>query len=152
MGTKSRRGSPLSFASVTITIITILSLFTIVMPSNSSISFHSPTATYSGYLSVSYTGIYHYEDAQPLCGQAFPPCLVPNEVVFYLATENATTIRLVFYCAADYCWDAHQLPFSDGARIYVQGTMLVPSRWPTSEYQPALQFIADLYVFNYTAA
>lgn len=113
--------------------------------------FHSPTATHTGYFSVSYTGVYHYVIAQPLCGKSFPPCWVPSEIVFYLTTENAT-IRLLFYCGQDYCSSSQQLPFHDGEGIYVKGTLLQPSDWPTSKYQPALEFIGDLYVFNYTAA
>jgi len=86
-------------------------------------------------------------DAQPLCAQTFPPCF-GSEVVFYLTTENAT-IQLVFYCGAGYCYSAQQLPFHDGDRIYVKGTLLLPSDWPTNKYQPALRFFGDLYVFNY---
>jgi hypothetical protein len=147
--TKRQSASPLSFASITITLLAILSLVTTIAPVPK-ISFHSPTATYSAYLSVSYTGVYHHVDAQPLCSEVFPPCLVPSEPVFYLTAENATNIQLVFYCGPDYCWSAQQLPFSDGTRIHVEGTLLTPSRWPASEYRPTLQFIADLYVFNYT--
>jgi hypothetical protein len=148
--TKRQSASPLTFASITITLLAILSLVTTITP-GPKIPFHSPTATYSAYLSVNYTGIYHYVYEQPLCGDVFPPCLAPSEEVFYLTTENATNIQLVFYCGADYCWSAQQLSFGEGAKIYVEGTLLVPSRWPTGKYQPALQFIADLYVFNYTA-
>ena len=114
-------------------------------------SFHSPTATHTGYFAVSYTGVYHYVTAEPLCSMSFPPCWTPSEVVFYLTTENET-VRLVFYCGPDYCYNPQQLPFHDGDRIYVKGTLIQPSDWPTSKYQPALQFIGDIYVFNYTAA
>ncbi|MGD0175551.1 MAG: hypothetical protein ABSC50_01855 [Candidatus Bathyarchaeia archaeon] len=118
---------------------------------NTPTAFHSPTATYTGYFSASYTGVYHYVEAQPLCSKNFPPCWVPSEVVFYLTTEN-TTVRLVFYCGLDYCSSAQQLPFHDGDRIYVKGTLIQPSEWPTSKYQPTLQFNSDLYVFKYAAA
>jgi len=144
-----KSASPLSLASVTLTILAVLSLVTTMTPS-AKVPFHSPTATYSGYLSISYTGVYHAVGAEPLCSDIFPPCLVPSEVVFYLTTDNATEIRLVFYCGADYCRSAHQLPFTDGAKICAEGTLLTPSKWPTSEYRPTLRFIADLYVFNYT--
>ena len=117
----------------------------------STISFHSPTATHTGYFSVSYTGVYHYVEAQPLCSKNFPPCWVPSEVVWYLTTENET-VRLIFYCGVGYCYGAQELPFHDGDRIHVEGTLIQPSDWATSEYQPALQFIADLYVFKYAAA
>ena len=144
-----RKGSPLSFASITITLVAILSLFSVSAANSSAVSFRSPTLTQTGYLSVGYTGVYHYVDAQPLCARTFPPCLVPSsEVVFYLTTENAT-IQLIFYCAAGYCYSAQQLPFHDGDRIYVKGTLLQPSEWPTNEYQPTLRFFGDLYVFNY---
>jgi hypothetical protein len=144
-----REASPLSFASITITLVAILSLFSVIVGNSSTISFRSPTITHTGYFAVGYTGVYHYVDAQPFCAQSFPPCLVPSsEVVFYLTTENAT-IQLVFYCGADYCYSAQQLPFKDGDRIYVKGTLLRPSEWPTNEYQPTLRFFGDLYVFNY---
>jgi len=146
----NRKASPLSFASITITLVAILSLFSVItnIPNSSAVSFRSPTLTQTGYLSVGYTGIYHYVDAQPLCAQSFSPCLVPSsEVVFYLTTENAT-IQLIFYCAAGYCYSAQQIPFKDGDRIYVKGTLLQPSDWPTNRYQPTLRFFGDLYVFN----
>jgi hypothetical protein len=75
-----------------------------------------------------------------------------DEVVFYLET-NTTVIRLIFYCgvAPDFCVRADQLPFSDGSLIYVKGTLIEPSKWPTSQFEPTLTFSADLYIFNYTA-
>ena len=151
MQTQKKRAAPLSFASITITLIAILSLFALTT-TNTKIVFQSPTATYSGYFAVSYTGLYNYVDATPVCGQDFPPCLVPSETVFYLTTANATTIRLIFYCGIDYCHSPQQLHFSDGTKILVQGTLIVPSDWPTSKYHPTLQFTADLYVYNYTTA
>lgn len=116
------------------------------------VSFHSPTATHTGYLSVSYTGVYHYVDAHPLCAISFPPCWTPDEIVFYLVTANET-VRLIFYCefGLEYCTHADQLPFHDGARIYVKGTLLVPSDWPTNQFEPSLQFNGDFYVFQYKA-
>jgi hypothetical protein len=117
----------------------------------STISFHSPTATHTGYFSASYTGVYHYVEAQPLCSKNFPPCWVPSEVVFYLTTENET-VRLIFYCSAGFCYSAQQLPFHEGDRIYVKGTLLQPSDWPTNKYQPTLEFVGDLYVFKYATA
>mgnify|MGYP001119853495 CR=1 FL=1 len=107
----------------------------------------SPTVTYQGYLSMSFDGAYHYVAAEPLCRKTFPPCLAPDEVVFYLETERGT-VRLIFYCGLDYCSRATQLPFSDGAHIYVKGTFLEPSKWPAGQYEPNLQFIGDLYVFQ----
>jgi hypothetical protein len=150
---KRNKASPLSFASVVLTIVAILSLFSIWAANIPTVSFRSPTATHTGYFAVNYTGVYHYVDAQPLCAQSFPPCLAPSsEVVFYLTTENAT-IRLVFYCGVGYCWSAQQLPFKEGDEIHVEGTLIRPSDWPTNEYQPTLpRFFGDLYVFNYTTA
>jgi hypothetical protein len=149
--TSRKNASPLSFASVTITLIAVLSLFSAAMPNNPRVSFHSPTATYSGYLSVSFTGAYHFVEAQPLCSEVFPPCLVPSEAVYYLRTENGTAIQLVFYCGDNYCNLVQQIPFGEGEKIYAEGTLLVPSKWPSNQYYPALYFVADLYVFNYTA-
>ncbi len=140
-----------SLVSLILAITAALGLVSAVLNGTPTVPFHSPTATHTGYFSVSYTGVYHYAIAQPLCSQNFPPCWAPGEVVWYLTTENAT-IRLIFYCGLDYCSSAQQLPFHDEAKIYVKGTLLQPSEWPTSEYQPTLQFIGDLYVFKYAAA
>ena len=115
------------------------------------VSFHSPTATYTGSLSIGYTGVYPYLTAEPLCSHSLPPCGTPSELVWYLTTGN-DTIRLIFFCGPDTCSRAQQLPFHDGDRIYVKGTLLQPSNGPTIEYQPTLQFTADLYVFKYAAA
>jgi hypothetical protein len=144
------KGKKASLVSIVIMIVVVVSLFSAWIPSYR-ISFQSPTATHTGYVGMSYTGVYHYVNAQPLCAQSFPPCLVGGEAVFYLSTPNAT-IRLVFYCGAGYCWNAQQLPFKDGDEIHVEGTLLRPSDWPTSKYQPTLQFFGDMYVFNYTSA
>lgn len=111
----------------------------------------SPTATHTGYVAVGYTGVYHYVIAQPLCNHNFPPCLAPGETVFYLVTGNEA-VRLFFYCGLDFCYSAQQLPFRDGDKVSVKGTLLEPSDWETSKYQPTLQFIGDLYVLNYTIA
>mgnify|MGYP001032081847 CR=1 FL=1 len=107
----------------------------------------SPTRTYQGYLSVDYEGVYHYVTAKPLCRNQYPPCFDSDEVVFYLGTTNGT-IRLIFYCGLDYCSEASQLPFGDGAHIYVKGTLIQPSAWPTTKFKPSLNFEGDLYVFQ----
>lgn len=146
-----RKPSVRTLVSLILVITAASGLVSAVLNATSNVSFHSPTATHTGYFSVSYTGVYHYVTAEPLCSMNFPPCWTPSEVVFYLTTENET-VRLVFYCGLDYCYSAQQLPFHDGERIYVKGTLIQPSDWPTSKYQPALQFIADLYVFKYAAA
>jgi hypothetical protein len=111
---------------------------------------HSPTATYSGYFSINYVGVYHYVQATPICRTAFPPCLAPDEVVFFLNAKNGT-IRLVFYCGGivkDYCESPSQLSVSDGACLHVKGTLIVPSKWPSSQFSPRMQFDGDLYVFE----
>jgi hypothetical protein len=145
-----------SLVSLLLMITSVLVLLFAVLNANPTVPFHSPTATHTGYFSVAYTGVYHYVEAQPLCSKTFPPCWVSNEAVFYLVTGNGNeTVRLVFYCGPlqlDYCNSPQQLPFHDGDWIYVKGTLLQPSDWPTSKYQPTLQFTGDLYVFNYTIA
>jgi hypothetical protein len=77
-----------------------------------------------------------------------------DEVVFYLETST-TVIWLIFYCGIvsipDFCARADQLPFRDGAAIYVKGILVTPSKWPTNQFDPALSFNADLYVFSYIA-
>jgi hypothetical protein len=148
----TKKASLLTFTSIIIAFVAIVSLFSAIYTANFRVPSESPTATYSGYLSSSYIGTYHYLDEQPTCAQSFPPCLVPSEVIFYLTTQNGTLIHLYFYCGADYCRDAQQLPLTDGAKIHVEGTLLVPSSWPTSEYNPPLRFTADLFVFSYAAA
>ena len=146
-----RELSARSLVSLILAITAALGLVSAVLNGTPTVPFHTPTATHTGYFSVSYTGVYHYVTAQPLCSKNFPPCWIPSEVVWYLTTENAT-IRLVFYCGLDYCTSPEQLPFRNGARIYVKGTLIEPSDWPTKNYQPTLQFGGDLYVFKFAAA
>ncbi len=148
-----RKCSSLSLPTIILAMIVAVALAAAVLNDTSypTVPFHSPTATHTGYFSVSYTGVYHYVIAQPLCSKNFPPCWLPKESVFYLTTPNAT-IRLLFYCGSDYCSSAQQLPFDDGTEIYVKGTLIQPTEWPTSKYQPTLQFDGDLYVFKYTPA
>jgi hypothetical protein len=111
---------------------------------------HSPTATYSGYFSINYVGVYHYVQAVPVCRNAFPPCLSSDEALFYLNAKNGM-IRLIFYCGGPvkyYCDSPSQLPFSDGACLHVKGTFLEPSKWPSDQYSPLMHFEGDLYVFE----
>ena len=146
----TRKLSMRTLVSLIVAITAALGLVSAVLNATSTVSFLSPTATHTGYFAVSYTGVYHYVTAEPVCSMIFPPCWTPSEVVFYLTTENETAVRLVFYCGPDYCYNPQQISFHDGDRIYVKGTLIRPSDWPTSKYQPVLQFIGDLYVFNYT--
>ena len=111
---------------------------------------HSPTATYQGYLSINYLGVYHYVHAVPICRTAFPPCHAPDEALFYLNAKNGT-IRLIFYCGnivKYYCESPSQLPFSDGTCLHVKGTLLEPSKWPSDQFSPSMHFSGDLYVFQ----
>jgi len=149
---KGKKNSRLgvAFASVIVATVALLGVLSASLP-NPPLTFQSPTATHTGIVGASYTGVYHYVNAQPLCALTFPPCLVGSEVVWYLTTPNET-IRLIFYCGVGYCWNAQQISFKDGDMIHVEGTLLRPSDWPTNRYQPPLQFFGDLYVFNYTIA
>jgi hypothetical protein len=111
---------------------------------------HSPTATYSGYFSIEYVGVYHYVQAMPVCRAAFPPCIATSEFLFYMNAKNGT-IRLVFYCghvAKYYCESPSQLQFSNGTCLHVKGTLLRPSKWPSDQYSPTMSFDGDLYVFE----
>ena len=110
----------------------------------------SPTATYTGQMGVSFQGVYHYLTAVPKCRHNWFPCVTPDEVVFYLETDT-TIIRLILYCGvvSDFCTRADQLPFSEGAVIYVKGTLIEPSKWPANEFEPYISFNADLYVFQH---
>jgi len=110
----------------------------------------SPTATYTGEMGVSFQGRYHYLTAVPKCRHNLFGCAASDEVVFYLET-NTTVIRLIFYCEVvpDFCTPADQLPFSEGAVIYVKGTLIEPSKWPANEFEPYISFNADLYVFQH---
>ena len=112
----------------------------------------SPTATYTGQMGVSLQGRYHYLTAVPKCRHNLFGCVTSDEVVFYLET-NTTIIRLILYCGPvpDFCVRADQLPFSDGAVIYVKGSLIEPSKWPTNQFEQTLSFNADLYIANYTA-
>jgi hypothetical protein len=113
----------------------------------------TPTKTYEGYMNTSYSGTYHYVDAQPTCRNSSPPCLLEaDEVVFYITTNNGN-VRLIFYCGTRvtyYCSGPNDLPFREGDCIFVKGTLLVPSDWPTERFNPTLQFVGDLYVFKYS--
>ncbi len=111
---------------------------------------HSPTATYQGYLSINYLGIYHHVQAVPNCRSGFLPCATPDEALFFMNAKNGT-IRLIFYCgsAVKYYCDIHsQLPFGDGACLHVKGTLIEPSKWPSRQYAPSMHFSGDLYVFE----
>jgi hypothetical protein len=157
-----RKGKNLSWISILLVLTASIGLVSSAMwgilPGfQGGIYWHSPTSTFQGYLSVNYTGIYGQVSARRLCRLSFPPCLAPDEDVFYLNTGNGT-VRLVFYCRSitnlmttvyGYCSNASQLPFGGGACLYVKGTLIVPSEWPTSQFTPALSFTGDLYVFQY---
>lgn len=110
---------------------------------------HSPTATYQGYMSINFLGIYHYVRAVPNCRSGFPPCATPDEALFFMNAKNGT-IRLVFYCGVVkyYCGSPSQLRFSDGTCLHVKGTLLEPSKWPSDQYKPSMHFSGDLYVFE----
>ncbi len=113
---------------------------------------HSPTKTYQGSLSESFYGVYRYVSAVPLCSQTFPPCIHPDEVVFYLETDTGLLVRLIFLCGFENCYRTSQLPFSNGTRVYVKGTLIEPSEWPPLDYEPRLYFAGDLYVLEYSVA
>jgi len=111
---------------------------------------HSPTATYSGNLLINYVGVYHYVEAVPVCRTGFPPCLSPDQALFYLTAKNGT-VQLVLYCGSVvkyYCESPSQLPFKDGACLHVRGTLLEPSKWPSDQYAPSIHFQGDLYVLE----
>ena len=121
---------------------------------------HSPTVTYQESLAVSYVGIYHVAQAEPICNSAFPPCFASNETIFFLTSGNGT-VRLVFYCGTtrnglttvtgwvDLCSNPTQLQLEEGTCLQVKGTLLQPSSWPSKQYLPPMQFIGDLFVFTY---
>jgi hypothetical protein len=149
MGRKRKQRALRFVTSVVLVLATSLGLVSAAMLGG--VYRHSPTATYQGYFSISYRGVYHYLDAEPICRTNLPPCLVSSEAVFYMNTENGT-IRLVFYCGKivqDYCTNASQLPFGNGTCLHVKGTLLKPSRWPSNQFSPFIHFEGDLYVFTY---
>ena len=110
---------------------------------------HSPTATYSGYFSISYVGVYHYVRATPVCRTEFPPCIASDEALFYMNAKNGT-IRLIFCggVAKYFCESPSQLQFTDGTCLRVKGTLLKPSKWPGQLFSPTMNFEGDLYVFE----
>jgi len=112
---------------------------------------HSPTATYQGYFSINFVGVYHYVHAVPTCRTASPPCATPDEALFYMNARNGT-IRLIFYCGSAvkyyFCESPSRLPFSDGACVHVSGTFIEPSKWPGDSFSPRMHFKGDLYVFQ----
>jgi hypothetical protein len=109
----------------------------------------SPTASYSGYFSINYVGIYHNVQAVPVCRTGFPPCQANDQTLFFLNAKNGT-IRLVFYCGVVpyYCESPSQLSFIDGACLHVKGTLIEPSKWPSNLFSPSMHFDGDLYVFE----
>ena len=149
--TEKKKQNTLSVFAVLLIIVGISGLLSAaaiagLLPGSQS-SMHSPTATYQGYFAVSYEGVYHYVVAVPFCTVLICPA---SETVFYMNTRNGT-IRLVFYCGAysiDYCYSATQLPFGDGTCLYVKGTLLEPSKWPSDRFTPPMHFEGDLYVFE----
>ena len=148
----SKRNSRLSIVSILLVVAASMGLVSAAI-TTFNVGQHSisPTITYSGYLNTSYYGIYHYVLAEPLCSKAFPPCFQQGEVVFYLDTSHES-IRLIFYCGVVYyyCSSAADVPLQEGSCINVKGTLLIPSKWPTNQFDPPLQFSGDLYVFHYS--
>jgi hypothetical protein len=110
--------------------------------------FPNAAATYQGYVSISFQGVYHYVIASPICtGSTHCP---NSENVFFLDAKNGT-IRLIFYCDNNFCEDPSQLAFGDGTCLHVKGTLIEPSEWPSHEFSPFMNFAGDLYVFESNA-
>jgi hypothetical protein len=93
---------------------------------------------------------------------------------FYLETDNGL-VQLIFYCGtlqttssfqgkgidagmmtqisknirvkqySSYCANPSEVPIQPGTLLHVRGTLITPTMWPNS----SLQFIGDLYVFEY---
>ena len=121
-------------------------------PQEVSWSWHSPTKTYQGFLSIVYYGIYQVVTTTPVCRANFPPCLDSDQVVFYLISDNGLRVRLIFYCGPDICRQSKDVPLDAGARVYAKGTLIEPSQWQSQLFEPLLYFVGDLYVFQYHTA
>ena len=134
--------------SILLLTVATSSLLSTTMFSTAGVRWHSPTRTYQGYLSAVYYGTYRYVLTTAQCAQALL-CPYPDEGVFYLETDNGFMIRLIFTCGLNDCTQSNQLPISQGARVYVEGTLIEPSQWQPAQSQPYLYFVADLYVLRF---
>ena len=107
------------------------------------------TAAFTGYVQFKISGV-------------FNRVKTPSGTVFTLHTDNETLYRLIFYCKSGalvttrdkgngtfggytFC---ESVPFNDGVRMAVDGTLVVPSIWNPELSIPRLVFAGDLYVFE----
>lgn len=108
---------------------------------------------HNGIMGVVLEGIYNY---------VYATNRVHTELVYYLDTVHNGTIRLIFYCPHvttvveqtwndwTFCDKPGDVPFENGERIWVKGTLIEPTMWylPSDHYEPAFNFTGDLYVFQ----
>lgn len=107
------------------------------------------TSYYQGYLDWKASGTYH-------------SLITSTEDVSVLEMANGTLLRLIFYCKSrilvttrdkgsgtfggyEFC---ETVPFEEGTRIFVVGTLVTPSAWNSELTTPKLVFAGDLYVFD----
>jgi hypothetical protein len=107
------------------------------------------TASFNGYVQFETSGIFNRVKTD-------------SEIVFTLHIDNGTLYRLIFYCkdgmlvttrdigngtfgGYEFC---ESVPFKQGVRIVVDGTLIVPSNWNPELSTPRLTFAGDLYVFE----
>jgi hypothetical protein len=109
------------------------------------------TAEYNGHMAFVVSGVLNRVETS-------------TETVFSLRTDNGTLYRLIFYCqnnilvttrdkgngtfgGYEFC---REIPFADGTRMTVDGTLITPSDWNPELSTPHIAFAADLYVFELT--
>jgi hypothetical protein len=114
----------------------------------------APTATFTGFLHFKAHGQLYIVQMREICGQVH--CSVEVVTVYYVAAQQGL-IQLVFGCAYPPCTSvsgyvsiAPGLQLMNSTEITAIGTLLVPSQWNSSNYEPALHFNGDLYVSEIT--
>jgi hypothetical protein len=110
-----------------------------------------PTATFEGFPNFQAHGQLHIVQVRELCNEL--PCSKNTLTVYYLDTGQKT-LQLQFGCAYppctinDYVQIAPGFQLNNGTEITATGTLLIPSQWNSSNFEPLLYFDGDLFVFK----
>jgi hypothetical protein len=113
----------------------------------------APTATFEGFPNFQAHGQLRIVQVRELCSEL--PCSENSVTVYYLETQQKA-FQLVFGCAYppctldNYVQIAPGLELNNGMEITATGTLLIPSQWNSSSFEPPLYFDGDLFVFEIT--
>jgi len=94
------------------------------------------TSNVTGLL-VSYAGIFHSGEADPVCRTALHPCELMSIQVYYLVLSSGDVYRLLF---------AFPPSFAEGAEVKISGILVKPSSWNVDAWTPRYHFDGDIYV------